>query len=249
MEDLLRELVKLVGLPFILGLPFTLLGTVAAILQVPHVTLRRAMLALFIAALAADGYFLMWWSSHQKDVVVRRVPPPKPSPTPSPRKVEPTPQPSPTPAQSQPESADEITLNSSTFKDGVTRDIYCLDSAFEGRCRRRPNSIEVIIDRARFELCTQSKAPERDIQFKVGIGKNEAVDQRREDLITWGPLITKHITKGEENALDLAPGQLLSINKAKLSKKSPLDLSKYKLIIKVFNPEKRGRYFHTYALD
>lgn len=242
------EILNLVGLPFIL------LAAAATILQVPHTAVRRIMLVLFLAVMAADASFFVWWYSHQPAPIVRRpLPRPSPnikaSPTPSPPEKKNTPQPTPAEDQRKTEPSDEIALNSSTFNDGVTRPKYCLDSAFEGRCNRGPQSIEVVIDRARFELCTSSEDAAREVQFRVGIGKREDVSKEKEDSIIWGPIMTKHITAGKDNKLDFAPGKLLSVNKAQLSKKGPLDLSKYKIIIKVFNPDKRGRYYHSFNLN
>jgi len=52
---------------------------------------------------------------------------------------------------------------------------------------RLPNfEIDVVIDKAVFQLCRDSSDTAREVQFKVGIGTREDVSKENENSIIWG---------------------------------------------------------------
>lgn len=236
-----------------LMVPFIILGAGAAIFQVKEPVWRKIFFTLYILAVVADAAYFVRWSLRKPSLIVQRRPSPKPSPkatpspTRSPTEQKPTPQQSPMPIKEEtpPEPSDYPDFVLSTEGTSI-RYGYCLDSSFEGRYRHDPNVINVMVDKARFELCKDSQKSRREIQYQVGIGTRADIATKNVSEIKWGPLQKAKITAGADNALSLTPGKLLSIKKSSLSKKtSSLDLSKYGCMIRVFNG-RGGTYSLTY---
>ncbi len=234
----------------LLTLPFTMIAAAAAVTNVPYPRLRRALLATVVMVFITDacGVILIALRTNTGPSIRRPDPNPTPKPKPSPA-VTPSPaKPKPTPEQTRAsDSTDPVATTAAPFvlssdEGSHIRTTYCLDSEFEGQAYQTPDAVVVDLSKASFRLCTRSHDSDRMFLFQVGVGRRGDIEKLNRKAITWGTKLEGHISAGEP--VDMTPGRV-SIAKSRIPylKKGAGDLSGYAVIIRVYNPDRRGEYF------
>lgn len=227
--------------------PISVMGLFSGMLLLNPSRIKRLLVLLGIFIVAGEFGLGYWLINRQVARATESHPTLKPS---SPTKARTAPS-SPKPQQkpeaqelssgvvSEPDSSNLASFFLTSVNTPSIRTAYCIDATVRGQFRSNSNSIDIMVEKADFDLCKESDTSQRQVIYKVGIGKREDVVKRNMDALIWSQPVTGRITTGAE--AHLAP-QLLSIKKIPFNK-GAIDLSNYVPVVRVYNPEKSGEYF------
>lgn len=230
----------------VLGTPVAWLGLIIGALMLPASKTRRGVGAMIVLIIVVQLVFICWVAYRQTDMAKGAKKPPRRAPTATAKSGTPaatprlaaTPQSSPTQDLGETDNSNAVQFSVSSKEDPSIRYDFCLDSDFKGEVNAGANSVDVTIGKAVFDLCTGSEVGKRQAQFQVGVGKNEDVRNNNKKAILWSKPVTGEVTA--KLPVNFAPQQF-SFKRTQLGKKNKL--SGYGLIIRVYNPERRGEYF------
>jgi hypothetical protein len=234
------------NMSFLVSYPIAVLTLIVGVLLLPGSRTRRALLSTAIIIVIVQVGFIIWVARRQivHAAGTRHAPSPSPQvksrPTPSPAPQKPTLELPSSVDQNGPDSSAPSFYLSSKNNPSI-RATYCLDGEFEGGSQLGPGTVTIKLNKASFDLCKYSPDSERKAIFQIGIGKREDISKANEKAMLWSKPISAAVTAGVP--VDLGP-QEVSFKKDSLPKKKngPVNLSDYGISIRVFNPDRNGKY-------
>jgi hypothetical protein len=121
------------------------------------------------------------------------------------------------------------------------RSTYCIDGEFQGEAQLSSSTVTIKLDKANFNLCRYSSDSQRKVFFQVGIGKREDIRAGNVAAIRWSKPLGGDIAP--DVPLELSP-EPISFKKDSLPKrkKGSFKLSDYGLSVRVFSPDRNGKY-------